>query len=117
MRASLAPAAPEAIRHHFQSINDAIRRIERMRVEAEPKHLDALLKFAERAYRRPLSQTEREKMLAYYNTIRQKDGLTHEEEVMQAPSVQKRFFTSCAWLCSLSTEVLGSRPMRAVPIS
>src|SRR6266704_5781345 len=36
---------------------------------------------------------------------------------MQAPSETKRFGTSCAWLCALRTEVLGSRPMRAVPIS
>ena len=28
-----------------------------------------------------------------------------------------RFCTSCAWLWPLSTEVAGSRPMRAVPIS
>ena len=31
-------------------------RVERMRVEAEPQHLDALLEFAARAYRRPLTQ-------------------------------------------------------------
>src|SRR5215471_723162 len=45
------------------------------------------------------------------------DGFTQEEETMQAPSVRKRFFASWAWLCWLSTEVFGSRPMRAVPIS
>ena len=33
------------------------------------------LKFAARAYRRPLSQTEREKMLAYYRSLREKSGL------------------------------------------
>ena len=36
-----------------------------MRVDAEPHHLDALLKFAARAYRRPLTQAERDDMLAY----------------------------------------------------
>src|SRR5258708_2273039 len=45
------------------------------------------------------------------------DGFTHEADVMHAPSDMKRFFASCAWLCSFKTEVLGSRPMRAVPIS
>src|SRR2546422_1025006 len=36
---------------------------------------------------------------------------------MQAPSVTNRFFTSWHWFRSFSTEVAGSRPMRAVPIS
>ncbi len=45
----------EAIRDHFRRVNETIRSVERMRTEAEPQHLDALLKFAARAYRRPLS--------------------------------------------------------------
>jgi Protein of unknown function (DUF1592)/Protein of unknown function (DUF1588)/Protein of unknown function (DUF1585)/Protein of unknown function (DUF1595) len=75
------PVAPEAIGYHFQWENDTIRRIERMRLEAEPHHLEALVKFAGRAYRRPLSQPEREELLAYYHVLREKDGLTHEEAV------------------------------------
>src|SRR4030088_3201323 len=75
------PAAPEAIRRHFQRVNDAIRRMEHLRVDAEPRHVEALLNFAARAYRRPLSQAEHDKMLAYYGTLRQKDGLTHEEAI------------------------------------
>jgi hypothetical protein len=39
------------------------------------------VKFAGRAFRRPLSQAEREDVLAYYHTLREKDGLTHEEAV------------------------------------
>ena len=46
----------------------------RMRAEAEPQHLDALLQFAARAYRRPLSQAERDDMLAFYHTLREKNG-------------------------------------------
>ncbi len=49
------PVAMEAIRYHFEWVNDTIRRIEQMRVDAEPHHLDVLLKFTARAYRRPLS--------------------------------------------------------------
>src|SRR5215471_19127059 len=45
------------------------------------------------------------------------DGFTHDAEVMHAPSVMKRFGMSCTWLCAFRTEVFGSRPMRAVPIS
>src|SRR5204863_2167468 len=79
--ASDNPVAMEAIRYHFQWVNDTLRRMERMRVEAEPRHLDALVEFAARAYRRPLVQAERDDMLSYYHALREKDGLTHEEAV------------------------------------
>jgi hypothetical protein len=75
------PVAMEAIRYHFQWVDDTLRSVERMRAEAEPHHLDALLKFAARAYRRPLLQQEREQVLAFYGSVREKSGLTHEEAI------------------------------------
>jgi len=75
------PIAPEAIREHFDGINATLRAFEKMHAEAEPKHLAALLKFAARAYRRPLSQAERDDLLTYYHTLREKNDLTHEEAV------------------------------------
>jgi hypothetical protein len=36
---------------------------------------------------------------------------------MHEPSVMNKLRTSCAWLRPFSTEVAGSCPMRAVPIS
>jgi hypothetical protein len=74
-----SPIAIEAIRYHFQHENQTIRSVERMRSEAETRHLDALLKFAARAYRRPLSAAESQDMVAYYHSLRDKGGLTHEE--------------------------------------
>ena len=79
--ASNNPIAMEAIRVHFQWVNDTIRRVERMRAEAEPRQLDALLQFAARAYRRPLSKDESADILAFYHSLREKDGLTHEEAI------------------------------------
>ena len=79
--ASDNPVANEAIRDHFQRVNDTLRSVEQMRVDAEPHHLEALLKFAARAYRRPLTQAERDDMLAYYHSLREKNGLTHEEAI------------------------------------
>lgn len=75
------PVAQEAIPYHFQWVNDIIRRMERLHVEAEPSHLDTLAKFAARAYRRPLTQPERDDMLAYYHELRDKDGLSHEDAI------------------------------------
>ncbi len=75
------PVAFEAIRDHFQRVNNTLRSVERMRAEAEPRHLDALLEFAEHAYRRPLSKAEGKDLLAYYHTLREQSGLTHEEAI------------------------------------
>lgn len=73
------PVAPEAIRVHFQRVNDTLRSLEKMHADAEPLHLQALLNFAGRAYRRPLSQAEKDDILAYYRSLREKSGLSHEE--------------------------------------
>jgi hypothetical protein len=71
--------AVTAIETYFSNMSAEIRRVERERQAAEPKHLDALVQFAERAYRRPLSATERDDLLAFYRTLRQKEELGHEE--------------------------------------
>jgi hypothetical protein len=73
------PIAAQAIREHFARVNDTIRHVERLRMQAEPKHLDALLQFAASAWRRPLEQPERDQILAFYSSLREKGGLTHEE--------------------------------------
>jgi mono/diheme cytochrome c family protein len=75
------PEALKAIEYHFQWENDTLRRIERLRVEAEPKHVEALPDFAARAWRRPLAPAERDDILAYYRTLRDSGGLLHEDAV------------------------------------
>jgi hypothetical protein len=73
------PAIPDVVKGYFDHTNAQIRRLERARLEAEPRQLDALLKFAARAYRRPLAQEERDDVLSYYRELREKRGLSHEE--------------------------------------
>jgi hypothetical protein len=75
------PMAPQAIREHFDRINSTLRKLEKERADAEPKHLQALLRFAARAYRRPLTEAEREDLLAYYHKLRTKDQLSHEDAI------------------------------------
>ncbi len=72
------PVALDAIREHFQRVNDTIRMVEKARADAQPTHLDALLRFAARAYRRPLTIAERDDLLAYYQSTREK-GSAHED--------------------------------------
>jgi len=78
------PTAAEAIRAHFDQMNATLRSLEKERAEAEPKQLEALLQFAARAYRRPLTQAERADLLAYYHQARAQNQLSHEEALRDA---------------------------------
>jgi hypothetical protein len=78
------PIAPEAIRHHYDGINATLRGVEKARKAAEPKHLDALVRFAERAYRRPLTKTEKTDLLAFYAGVRKQSDLSHEDAIRDA---------------------------------
>ncbi len=75
------PTTFEAIRYHFNWINDTIRSIEKVRAEAEPQHIQALLPFAAKAWRRPLTDVERTRILDFYKSLRGKSALTHEEAI------------------------------------
>ena len=75
------PVAPEAIRDHFNRVNATLRALEKAHADAEPKHLAALLEFAARAYRRPLTRAERDDLRGYYETLREKNELSHEDAI------------------------------------
>ena len=76
--------APQAIREFFEGVNTTLRDLEKQHRESEPKHLEALVQFATRAYRRPLSQGERADLIAYYHTLRDKNGLSHEDAIRES---------------------------------
>jgi len=87
-----------AIEAYFTSVSAAVRKVEKARVAAEAVHLTALLTFAERAYRRPLTTTERDDLLGFYKSLRKKDELGHEDAmrdalaaVLMSPHVCYRF--------------------------
>ena len=73
--------AQQAIQDHFKNISAAIRVVEKTRLAAEPTHRTALQTFAERAYRRPLTKAEREDVVGFYQGLREKEGLNHEDAV------------------------------------
>ena len=72
-----------AIGQYFGWLNERLRSVERIRRDAQPKHLDALLTFAARAYRRPLSAADRDDLVTYYRRS-VKDGLTHEAAIRES---------------------------------
>jgi hypothetical protein len=71
-----AEAIP-AIEEFFANANANIRWVEQTRLASEPSHLEALLEFADRAYRRPLQESERDSLTQFYRSLRN-DGLDHE---------------------------------------
>ena len=75
------PVVIQAIEDHFRLSSANIRAIEKVRIGAEATHLDALLSFAQRAYRRPLTAAEKQNLLAFYRSLREKDGLSHEDAI------------------------------------
>src|SRR5206468_7075976 len=76
--------AVKAIEEYFAEMSAAIRGVEKSRLAAVPSHMEALVKFAERAYRRPLTAAERDDLLAFYGKLRKQDGLDHEDAIRDA---------------------------------
>jgi hypothetical protein len=74
----------KAIRRFYDDINKQIRWVESARLKAEPSHLTALLKFAQTAYRQPLSKAQRADILEYYSELRAESELTHEEAMQDS---------------------------------
>ncbi|MCP5411974.1 MAG: DUF1592 domain-containing protein [Alphaproteobacteria bacterium] len=90
--------APEAIRYNFARIDRVLRHVEAERKAAEPRQLQSLLAFAERAYRRPMTADEKKNLLAYYQTLRGKSQLSHDDamrdcvvSVLMSPDFLYRF--------------------------
>ena len=52
-RAGASEVGLAAVKEHFERVVTNVNRVQKMARDAEPKHLDALMRFAERAFRRP----------------------------------------------------------------
>ena len=71
-------ADPRVFEPMRRSILDRAEAFRRQLVAAEPKHLDALLRFASLAYRRPLADAEALGLRGLYSRLRVQ-GMTHDE--------------------------------------
>lgn len=80
-RINAGEAAIQAVTDQFEIIRQALRQVDSDRAAAAPKHLVALQDFAARAFRRPLTDAEREGIARFYRTLRDQEGLSHEDAV------------------------------------
>jgi mono/diheme cytochrome c family protein len=71
----------QAIHDHFETVNRNVRWLEKEQVDAVPAQLASVEDFAERAYRRPLTQAERDSLVDYYHSLRKDEGLDREDAI------------------------------------
>jgi hypothetical protein len=111
--ASNNPAGMEAAKVHFNWMNDTLRRIQKLRVDAEPHHQEALAKFAARAYRRPLTASEREDLQTFYKSLRERSSLTHEEAVRDS-IVRVLMSPKFCYRIELTASAAAAKPARTL---
>ena len=119
------PVAPAAIRWHFNLIDATLRRVEKERVAAEPRHLAALADFAARAWRRPLLPAERANILSYYRTLRDKNQLSHEDairdclvDILMSPDFLYRFDLGSGKVASAKSDrAFAAQPLSGVSLA
>lgn len=80
------PETLQIFDEHFKIVAANIKKAGEDRLAAEPVHRKALLEFAEKAFRRPLSENERLELLSFYTRLRTKEMLTHEDAIRDCVS-------------------------------
>ncbi|MCC6538898.1 MAG: DUF1592 domain-containing protein, partial [Bryobacterales bacterium] len=76
--------AIQAVKTFFDQANQSIRWVKQARLGAEPSHLKALSALAARAWRRPLTEADRNELLAFYRESRERYHLDHEAAVRES---------------------------------
>jgi hypothetical protein len=119
-KASGNPAALQAVEDHFTSVNETIRWSEKTHAEAEPIHLRAALEFAARAYRRSLTDMERNDLIAFYRAARTEAGLSHEDamrDLIAAVLMSPDFCYRLDLVDNGTSKIAATAPKAAVPLS
>jgi hypothetical protein len=75
-------ADPKVFEPMRKPINDRAAAFRKLLLETQPRHVDALLDFAARAYRRPLPDGEKQELRQLYAKLRQQD-MSHEQAFRQ----------------------------------
>lgn len=99
-------ADPSVFTPMREPIHRAAEEFRRRLVESEPAHVDAAIRFAARAWRRPLTRGEEEELRAFHAGLRG-GGIEHEESIRL---MLARILVSPAFLYRIEAPVEGDRP-------
>jgi len=80
-RAGASDETLAVIRFYFDDMSRTFRKLEKLSIESQPRQLDALVEFAQRAYRRVLSPDETTSIRSFYQSLRRDEGLSHEDAI------------------------------------
>lgn len=101
---------PKELLNYFEGQRENFRKraedFEKEMVAAVPGQLDALVQFADKAYRRPLRESEKTELRNLYQTLRNK-GVSHEEAFR---GVLARILVSPAFLFRIERAPAGQKP-------
>ncbi len=94
----------------FEPMREPIRRraaaFRQRLVDTQPSHLDSVLKFADGAYRRPLSDGEKDELRGLYRKLRA-EGIAHDEAIRLTLA---RTLVAPAFLYRAEKPVVGEKP-------
>jgi len=101
-------ADPKVFEPLRKPINDRAAAFRKALVDAEPKHLESLLSFAARAYRRPLTDVESMELLALYRRLRDEE-IPHDDAIRLTIA---RVLVAPAFLYRIERRARRNRPRR-----
>jgi hypothetical protein len=111
MDAARIAALPAAIKPHVISLRAHYDEVMKAQVLAQPGHVADALAFASRAWRRPLTVTEKAGLRAFYQRSRTANHLDHDAAIR---AVLARVLVSPAFVYRVETEAPGpERPLNS----
>ena len=99
-------ADPKAFEPLRQPINDRAAAFRQWLLDSQPRHIEALLEFAARAYRRPLGSDEGQELRDLYQKLRAQE-MAHEEAIRLTLA---KVFVAPAFLYRLEKAGAGAQP-------
>jgi hypothetical protein len=74
-------AMPAEMRPEVEKLRAEFAALTKAQIDAEPQHIENALTFASRAWRRPLTRTEKSSLRAFYQSARRENGLDHDRAI------------------------------------
>jgi hypothetical protein len=99
-------ADPKVFEPMRKPINDRAAAFRQLLTNTQPQHIEGVLEFAGRAYRRPLTEVEKEELRGLYRKLRAEE-LPHDEAIRLTLA---RVFVSPAFLYRLENAAPGAAP-------